>query len=124
MVRYAIWYHLHNLKNVKNTHGAVLNCTKSRNAAHISGRFLKDDATILAISLTQIHNLSLKLSHFPNRHKLTLRKSLCEKCSKNFRAISPLFIVSNIIMKIIHNQTMEYLAKYKILIPNKTQNSL
>ena len=24
MVRYAIWYHLYNLKNVKNTHGGVL----------------------------------------------------------------------------------------------------
>ena len=23
-MRYAIWYHLHNLKNVKNTHGGVL----------------------------------------------------------------------------------------------------
>ena len=38
---YAIWYHLYNLKNVKNTHGGVLllvNCTngtKSRNASHI-----------------------------------------------------------------------------------------
>ena len=24
VVRYAIWYHLHNLKNVKNTYGGVL----------------------------------------------------------------------------------------------------
>ena len=24
MMRYTIWYHLHNLKNVKNTHGGVL----------------------------------------------------------------------------------------------------
>ena len=23
-MRYAIWYHLYNLKNVKNTHGGVL----------------------------------------------------------------------------------------------------
>ena len=59
VVRCAIWYHLCNLKNVKNTHGGViilvkllkltllhgcfsrfLNCTsdtKSRNASHISG---------------------------------------------------------------------------------------
>ena len=24
VMRYAIWYHLYNLKNVKNTHGGVL----------------------------------------------------------------------------------------------------
>ena len=46
VVRYAIWYHLYNLKNVKNTHGGVLilcfsrflickNGTKSRNASHM-----------------------------------------------------------------------------------------
>ena len=27
-MRYAIWYHLYNLKNVKNTHGGVLNLVK------------------------------------------------------------------------------------------------
>ena len=26
VMRYAIWYHLHNLKNVKNTHGGVYMC--------------------------------------------------------------------------------------------------
>ena len=57
VVRCAIWYHLYNLKNVKNTHGGVLilvklkltllhgcfsrflsckNSAKSRNASHIS----------------------------------------------------------------------------------------
>ena len=48
-MRYAIWLHLYNLKNVKNTHGGVLtllhgcfsrflnctNATKSRNASHM-----------------------------------------------------------------------------------------
>ena len=32
-MRCAIWYHLHNLKKVKNTHCS--NGTKSRNAPHI-----------------------------------------------------------------------------------------
>ena len=44
VMRCAIWYHLYNLKNVKNTHGGVLllvklqaNGTKSRKASiHIS----------------------------------------------------------------------------------------
>ena len=53
VMRCAIWYNLHNLKNVKNTHGGVLilvklqaksvfsrflnctNCTKSHNTSHI-----------------------------------------------------------------------------------------
>ena len=41
-MRYAIWYRLYNLKNVKNTHRRVLQvtllhgCTKSRNPSHMS----------------------------------------------------------------------------------------
>ena len=43
---YAIWYHLHNLKNVKNTHGGKLllvacNFTKSNNPPWFFFRFLK-----------------------------------------------------------------------------------
>ena len=78
---------------------------KTRDIANISGRSIRDDGTI---------SLS-------NRYKLTLKKSSCKKCSKNFRnpkfflPISPLLRVSNIIVKIIHNQTMEYLTKHKIL---------
>ena len=30
MIRYAIWYHFYNLKNVKNTHGGVLLLAKSQ----------------------------------------------------------------------------------------------
>ena len=30
MMRCAIWYHLYNLKNVKNTHGGVLVLVKSK----------------------------------------------------------------------------------------------
>ena len=39
MVRCAIWYHLYNLKNVKNTHGGVLILVKLQvNAPHIADR--------------------------------------------------------------------------------------
>ena len=31
VVRYAIWYHLYNFKNVKNTHGGVLILVKLKN---------------------------------------------------------------------------------------------
>ena len=37
---------------------------------NISGRFLKDGVDILAITVTQIYNLFIKLSHFPNNCKL------------------------------------------------------
>ena len=43
---------------------------------NISGRFLKDGADILAIPATQICNLSIKLSHFPNNCKLAKLKPL------------------------------------------------
>ena len=62
VVRCAIWYHLYNLKNVKNTHGGVLtlllgyfsrflNCTngtKSHNASHIRSK------SILCCILSQL----------------------------------------------------------------------
>ena len=41
---------------------------------NISGRFLKDGADILAIPVTQISNLTIKLSHFPNKYKLAKLK--------------------------------------------------
>ena len=99
------------LKNVKVNEAADM--------GNISGRFLKDGADITAIPVTQICNLSIKLSHFPNNCKLAKLKPLYKKGSKtdpkNFRPISLLPIVSKIIEKIIHDQTMEYLTDNKIL---------
>ena len=75
-------------------------------------------ADILAISVTQICNLSIKLSHVPNNCKLAKLKSLYKKGSKtdpkDFRPISLSPVVSNIIKK-IHDETMEYLTDNKIL---------
>ena len=84
MVRCTIWYHLYNLKNVKNTHGGVLlliklqavsrflNCTngtKSRNASHSvlsfsiwQGKYFNNVATSVInnfIGLTKILDNSL-----------------------------------------------------------------
>ena len=81
---------------------------------NISGRFLKYRADILAISVTQICNLSIKLFHFPNNCKLAKVIPLYQKDSKTdpkkFRPISLLPIVSKIIEKIMYDQTMEYLT--------------
>ena len=64
---------------------------------NISGRFLKDGGHILAMPVTQIFNLSIKLSHFPHGCKLAKLKPLYKKGSKtdpkNCRPISLLPIV-------------------------------
>ena len=92
---------------------------KAAGIDNISGQFLKDGANILATPVTQICNLSIKLSHFPHDCKLAKLKPLYKKGSKtdpkNYRPISLLPIVSKIIEKIIHDQTMEYLTDNKIL---------
>ena len=47
VVRCAIWYHMYNLKNVKNTHGGVvlsrfLNCTNGTKSSKASQIFTKN----------------------------------------------------------------------------------
>ena len=72
---------------------------------------------VLAIPITQICNLSMKLSYFLKDCKPAKLKPLYKKCTKtkNFRPISLLRIVSKIIEKVIHDQTMEYLTYNNIL---------
>ena len=99
------------LKNVK--------VNKAASIDNISAWFLKDGANILAIPVTQICNLSMKLSHFPHDCKLAKFKPLYKEGSKtdpkNYLPISVLPIVAKIIEKIIHDQTMDYLSDNKIL---------
>ena len=99
------------LKNVEVNKAAGMDNT--------SGRFLKDGADILAIPVTQICNLSITLSVFPNNCKLAKHMPLYKKGSKtdlkNHRPISLLSIVSKNIGKIMQDQTMEYLTDNKIL---------
>lgn len=74
---------------------------------NIFGRFLKDGANILAISITQVHNLSIKQpSHFPTSCKVAFKK-VSKTDPKNFWPIFLLHIFSKILKKIIHDQTME-----------------
>ena len=99
------------MKNVK--------VNKAAGIDNISGRFLKDGVNILAIPVTQICNLSIKLSHFPHDCKLAKLKPINKKDSKtdpkNYWPISLLPIASKIIEKIIHDQTLEYLTDNKTL---------
>ena len=70
----------------------------------ISGRFLKDGVDVLAIPITQICNLSIKLSHFPKDWKLAKLKLQYKKGTKtdtkNFRPTSLLPVVSKIFEKV------------------------
>ena len=64
----------------------------------LSGRFLKDGGDILTIPRSQICNLSIKFSHFPQDCKVLNLKPLYKKGTKtdpkNSRRISLLPIVS------------------------------
>ena len=77
---------------------------KAAGMDNISRRFLKDGADILAIPVTQICTLSIKLSHFANNCKLVKLKPLYKKGSKTdpkkIRQISRLPVVSKITEKI------------------------
>ena len=99
----------------------IKNCdiNKAAGTDELSGRFLKDGADILTIPITQICNLSIKFSHFPKDCKVAKLKPLYKKGTKtdpkNFRPISLLPIVSKIIEKVIHDQTMNHLTKNIVL---------
>ena len=85
------------------------NTNKAAGIDDVSDRFLKDGTDVLAIPITQICNLSVKLSHFPEDKKST------KTDPKNFRPISLPSIVSKIFEKVIYDQTMEYITDNNIL---------
>ena len=79
---------------------------------NLSGKFLKHGATVLAKSISQICNLSIKYSIFPSNCKIAKLKPLFKKgsktASKNYRPISLFPLVSKKIEKIIHDQTKKF----------------
>ena len=105
------------------THAVVLklledlNPSKSAGLNNIAGKFLKEGASILASPLTDLCNLSISLSSFPDECKVAKLKPLYKKETKpkNYRPISLLTLISKIIEKIIHNQTQSFLDENKIL---------
>ena len=90
-----------------------LNPSKSAGLDNIAGKFLKEGASILASPLTDLCNLSISLSSFPDECKVAKLKPLYKKETKtkpkNYRPISLLPLISKIIEKIIHNQTQSFL---------------
>ena len=94
-----------------------INTSKAAGLDKLAGKFLKDGASILVIPITQICNLSIKLSVFPQKCKTAKMTTLFKKGSKteNYRPISLLPLVSKIIEKIIHNQVENFLNSHNII---------
>ena len=99
------------LKNIDESKAAGLD--------NLSGKFLKDGASVLAKPISQICNLSIKYSQFPSNCKIAKLKPLFKKGSKtapkNYRPISLLPLISKIIEKVIHDQTQNFLDENNIL---------
>ena len=100
---------------------------KTNNATaidNLSDRFLKDRSKVLATPLAQICNLSIKLSTVPDECKIVKLKPLYKKGKKidpkNYRPISLLPVISKILEKVIHDQTMDFVTKKNILYKFKS----
>ena len=96
-----------------------LKTNKATGIDNLSGRFLKDGSKVLATPITQICNLSIKLSTVPDECKIAKLKPLYKKGKKtdpkNYRPISLLPVISKILEKVIHDQTIEFVTKKNIL---------
>ena len=112
----------HFTKVSENTISDILKELKTNKATGIDnllGRFLKDGSKVLVTPITQICNLSIKLSTVPDDCKITKLKPIYKKGKKtdpkNYRPISLLPVISKILEKVIHDQTMELVTKKNIL---------
>ena len=96
-----------------------LNPHKSAGIDNLTGKFQKEGAQVLASPITNLINLSISLSSFPDDCKIAKLKPLYKKEAntkpKNYRPISLLPLISKIIERIIHDQTQVFLDENKIL---------
>ena len=85
----------------------------------IQAKFLRDGAEVLALPLSDIINLSLKLPTFPEECKIAKLKLIFKRGArtdpKNYRPISFLPLVSKIIGKSIQFQIEDYLNMKKLI---------
>ena len=85
----------------------------------LSRIILKDGAALLATPITQLCNLSISSGTFPDACKIAKLKPLFKKGSKtdpkNYRPISLLPLMSKVLERIVHGQTIEFLDKHNIL---------
>ena len=96
-----------------------LKTNKATGIHNLSGRFLKYESKVLAIPIAQICNLSIGLSTVPDECKIAKLKTLYKKGKKAdpkiYRPISLLPVISKILEKVIHSQTMDFVTKKNIL---------
>ena len=96
-----------------------VNSSKSVGIDNLAGKFLKEGAPVLASPVTDLCNLSISLSSFPDDCKIAKLKPLYKKEAKtkpkNYRSISLLLLISKVIKKVILNQTQNFLDTNMIL---------
>ena len=96
-----------------------INTLKATGLDNIAGRFLKDGATTLAKPITELCNVSILQSKFPDGYKQAELKPLFTKRAKDdpkkYRPLSLFPQLSKIIEKVIHGQVQKYLDEKKIL---------
>ena len=96
-----------------------INPAKSAGIDNMAGKFLKEGASVLASPITDLCNLSILLSSFPDDCKIAKLKPLDKKEAKtkpkNYRPISLLPLISKVIEKVILNQTQNFLDTNTIL---------
>ena len=87
-----------------------LKTNKATGIDNVSGRFLKDGSKVLATPITQICNLSIKLSAVPDECKTAKLKTLYKRSKKtdpkNYKSISLLSLISKILEKVIKLWTL------------------
>ena len=74
-----------------------INSSKSEGLDNLTGKSLRDGASVLAASISDLCNLSISLSIFPDDCKIAKLKPICKKESKtepkNYRPISLLPLI-------------------------------
>ena len=103
--------------------------SKATGIDNLAVRFLKDGSNILCTPIAKICNISIKLASFPDKCKIAKIKPLYKKGlktdPKSFRPISMLPLISKIIARIIHDQTMNFLLdNINQVLENLTQETL
>ena len=100
------------------------NVSKAPGIDKLSGIFIRDGAEILAAPLSQIVNLSILSSTFPDLGKISKLKALFKKGSKvdpkNYRPISLLPLLSKVFETVIHLQTAKFLEDNAILFMHQS----
>jgi hypothetical protein len=100
------------------------NASKAPGIDKLSGVFIKDGAEVLAKPLSQLINLSIISSTFPDPCGIAKLKALYKKGSKtdpkNYRPISLLPLLSKTFEKVIHLQTAAFLDSNNILYVNQS----